>query len=195
MNDHRCLSGKYCINRTSDGAAATLKPTLCSACIQDLQGKANKLGDLLHAVTKFIGYQPSSVGAAKVNSSREPQAPLNVRALDLADEIREVIGWVDAPVRDLVSKPGVLFGGRLLSGVDRVLAVGRVWRSADQLIGFEPQFERRAAPCPECLLPTLGMWQGSGTVMCTNSDCAITMPLEEYEKHCIVKSREKKASK
>jgi hypothetical protein len=195
--EHRCRSNDRCASRTPDGAAITSKPdTLCNGCAKKLQGQLEQLPALREALRAFLGSSPVTTHGSRVHSTPEPSAPINLRALDLMDELEDVVFRVGGPkvrVADLIRRPAEKFvvwrGGRprdtYLDGVDRALAVGKAWRKADQVIGLSRTWERRAAPCPRCGLPTLGGWAGESTIHCTNSSCGTAFTRLEYENLCI----------
>ncbi|WP_207558680.1 hypothetical protein [Mycobacteroides abscessus] len=130
----------------------------------------------------------------------EPSTPYNVKVADLIDSIDEVVsvaGGYGALVRDLVQRPAdkfldAAFKVVYLTGVQRALDIRRVHSKADAVVGLGKVWERRKAPCPECDLPTLGTWVGSGTIYCTNSECATTLTQSDYEGYCVMKAESEK---
>lgn len=198
--NHRCRGGDNCVSRTTEGAAVTAKPdTLCNGCTKRLQGQLEQLPHLSTALRSFLGTSVTAAHGSKVNSTHEHSTPINLRTLDLIDEIRDVISRAGGPtiqVGDLVGRPAEEFslcrGGRLrtvyLDGVDRALAIAVVWRKADNVVGLSRTWQRRQAPCPRCGLPCLGGWLGEETIHCTNSACATSFPWSEYERLCIAKA-------
>lgn len=203
MTDFRCGSGKWCVARTPDGAAVTARAdTLCSRCVDGIQSNLDELEAVQEALRLFIGHVPRTAGASKVNASREPQVPMNLRAFDLIEEIYDVLdraGGGAIRVRDLITQPAEEFEVWLrdsprdmfLTGVQRALDIRRVWQKADAVLGFSPVWERRHAPCPQCGQATLGCWSGSGQVLCTNSDCMAAFSWKQYEEWCVIQAKGK----
>lgn len=197
--NHRCLSGKHCVSRTPDGPAVTAKPdTLCSGCITALQQCLDELPHLREALKVFMGGSMSVAYTSRVNSTPTPQTPMNVAVYDLMDEIGDVLDRTGGlRIDTLIRAPGMEFRvwrrGKpvtaVLSGVERALAVRRVHSKADNLIGFNRVWQRRAAPCPSCRLPTLGTWIGSDTVTCTNENCNSSFTRNDYDLHCLTESK------
>ena len=194
--NHRCRGGDNCVARTTDGAAITSKPdTLCRNCIKRLQVQLEQLPDLRLALRSFLGTSMTAALGSKVNSTKEHSTPINLRTLDLITEIDVVIARAGGPtiqVEDLVGRPAEQFSlrgkVRYLDGVDRALAIAAVWRKADGVVGLSRQWVRRQAPCLRCGLQTLGMWSGESSIHCTNSNCASTFTLDQYEELCMVKA-------
>lgn len=176
MTGHRCLSGKECVNRTSDGPPITVKP-LCEGCVKDIQSRLDELPNYLQMLTYFKGYKPVSVGQARVSGGgSEGSTPLNITALDLIDAVRAVVAEVGGyMVRDLITLPG---------GVQTALKVRRVSVKVAAMCGLERQWQRRRARCPDCGLATLGGWLGDDRIQCTNSECGVTFSKTEYEDYC-----------
>lgn len=199
MADHRCRSGRYCVSRTPDGAAITVKPdALCPQCIDDIQRRLEELPQLAIALRTFLGGSMKVAYESKVQATREPAAPMNVMVADLLDEIGDAIDRAEGlEVRTLVQKPAELFivwirdvqQKKYLDGVDRALDIARSHRRVTAVVGLHRVWDRRRAPCPNCHFPTLGSWVGSETIECTNSECQHRMPLAEYENYCIDQAR------
>lgn len=206
--NHRCRAAAHCVGRvpvigdgeTSYVGAITPGPdTLCNACIKRVQTQLEQLPHLNTALRSFLGTSMTAALGSKVNATHEHSTPINLRTLDLIDEIRDVTSRAGGPtiqVADLVGRPAEKFsmvrGGKLrdvyLDGVDRALAIATVWRKADGVVGLSRQWVRRATPCLRCGLQTLGMWSGESSVHCTNSSCAKTFTLDEYEKMCLIRA-------
>lgn len=199
--DSLCLSERECVARTSTGPAITAKPgTLCPRCIDDIQRCLTELPPYRELLVQFIAKPIGGGGGGpRVSGSTDPSTPVNIAVVDLLDWIDEVVassgGW-GVQVRDLVQRPAERCGPDgwpvYLTGVSRALAIRRVHGKAEALAGLSKVWERRRAPCPECELPTLGTWVGSGLVQCTNSDCQGVLDQDEYEKYCILKASERK---
>lgn len=193
LDDHRCRSGKRCVARSGTDPAATTKPdTLCPACIDQIQGLRDKLGDWQAAVTLFIGIKPVTVSESKIAASKEPASPLNLAAETLVGDIGEVLSRCGSLlVRDLVHQPAQRFKVwrndveqiTYFDGVDLALQIRSVSDRAVKLLGFSPQWERRSAPCWECGVRALGQLVGSGTVEC--SACGARQPDDDYWKYCL----------
>ncbi|SIM48992.1 Uncharacterised protein [Mycobacteroides abscessus subsp. abscessus] len=201
MTEHSCLSRKQCVSRTSTGPAITAKPdTLCTGCIRDIQRCLDELPTYRDALRVFLGSSPKTALQSKVSMTAEPSTPYNVKVADLIDSIDEVVsvaGGYGALVRDLVQRPAdkfldAAFKVVYLTGVQRALDIRRVHSKADAVVGLGKVWERRKAPCPECDLPTLGTWVGSGTIYCTNSECATTLTQSDYEGYCVMKAESEK---
>lgn len=205
--NHRCRSGEHCVSRVpgdADGpkffGAITPGPdTLCNACVKRIQTQLEQLPDLSLALRSFLGASMTAALGSKVNSTKEHSTPINLRTLDLLGEIQNVISRAGGPtiqVSDLVGRPAEKFpmpsGGKLrdvyLDGVDRALAIATMWRKVDSVVGLSRQWVRRQAPCLRCGLQTLGMWSGENSIHCTNSNCASTFTLDQYEELCMVKA-------
>ena len=200
---HRCRSGKQnCTSRTPDGAAVTMKPdTLCSGCIAQLQQMLTDLPHLAQALKAFLGGSMATAYTSKVHSTPTPAPPMNVAAYDLIDEIGDVIdraGGSGVRIDNLIREPAQAFKvwiqGRPrdadLDGVDRALAIRRVHRKADSMVGLKRVWQKRLMRCPTCDLPTMGSWFGEGTVMCTNEGCDTSLTRDEYDLMVIAKSRQ-----
>lgn len=197
--EHRCRAGKKCSARSEKQAAITSRPdTLCPACIESVQQARNKLEHIRDAVRIFICIKPVSVLESKVSSSKEPMSPLNLVAETLFGDIDDVLGRVGGYlVRDLVSQPSKRFKvwrGEVeqlvfWDGVDLALQIKRVYDRGVALLGFEPRWQRRAAPCWACNLPCLGQFTGSETVEC--SSCGARKTDADYQAYCIELARGK----
>lgn len=181
------------------GAITPGPDTLCNACVKRIQTQLEQLPHLSTALRSFLGTSMTAALGSKVNSTHEHSTPINLRTLDLINEIAAVIsraGGLTIQVGDLVNRPAEEFSmaraGKLrtvfLDGADRALAIATVWRKADNVVGLSRQWVRRQAPCLRCGLQTLGMWSGENTIHCTNSQCAETFTLDRYEELCIVKA-------
>lgn len=127
--------------------------------------------------------------------------PINLRALDLMDEMDEVVRRAgNVPVADLINQPSEKFEiwrrgqprNVYLDGVERALYIRAVWAKADQIIGLSRRWERRHMPCPKCSLPTLGNFSGSDTINCSNADCGTSFPRTDYDKLCIADAKVRK---
>lgn len=184
--DSRCLSGKRCVSRTSDGAALTARAdTLCPGCIKDIQRCLDELPTYLLALGAFLGATPKTALQSKVSMTSEPSSPYNVKVADLIDDVDEVVRRDGGmPVRDLVTQPVTRFDDRWLSGVDRALEIRKMHGRADAIVGLGRVWERRHAPCPDCGLRTLGQWSGDDQIFCTNNDCSTSLSKDEYEQWC-----------
>lgn len=199
LPSHRCRSGRWCSGRSGKDPAATAKPdTLCAACITTIQAARDNLDATQEAVRLFIGIKPVTALTSKVASTKEPASPLNLAAESLVTDIGEVVSRVgEYLIRDLVSQPTKRFkawrGGveQLVfwDGVDLALQVRAVHARAVKLLGFEPQWQRRSAPCWNCELPCLGQFTGSTTVECSN--CGSRKTDADYETYCIEMIRSK----
>lgn len=191
-DDHRCRSGKQCVNRTPEAAAATTKPdTLCPACIGEIQDCRDRLGAATDALKLFIGIKVQGVGV-KVSASKTPPAPINIAAHDLITEIDVLMFRVgNLLVRDLIKQPltKVKYWSaefeqlRVWDGVDWALQIRHLYRRALALTGFERSWQRRHAPCKDCSLPCLGQMSGSEVVQCSN--CGTCMSDVEYQNYCV----------
>ncbi|OMC55454.1 hypothetical protein A5747_13620 [Mycobacterium sp. IS-836] len=189
---HRCRSLDRCVGITPDGSAITSKPaTICNGCVKQLQDYLEQLPVIRDALRSFLGVSPTTSQGSKVNSTPEPSVPINLRALDLMDEIDEVVRRAgNVAVADLINRPAEKFTlwrrGRMretyLDGVERALYIRACWRKADQIIGLSRTWQRRHIPCPKCSLPTLGQWSGEDAIHCSNADCAISFPRNDYDK-------------
>lgn len=190
---HRCRGGRWCTARSGKEPAATVKPeSLCPACISAIQTARDTLDATQQAVRLFVGIKPVTALTSKVTSTKEPQSPLNLAAEALVTDIDEVISRVgNYLIRDLVSQPAARFkawrgGAEQLvywDGVDLALQLRAVHARAVKLLGFEPQWQRRSAPCWACRLPCLGQLTGSATVEC--SACGERKTDKDYEAYCI----------
>lgn len=204
MIDLRCRSGKTCVARTSDGAALTSQPTLCHGCITDIQKRLTELPHLAAALNTFKGTWGGVSYEARVTGSKEPPIPLNVGALDLIDEIGDVIdragGYRVIDLITLAAEDYIVWrrGERQavdLDGVMRALDIRRVHTKAESMVGLNRVWQRRAAACPNCHLPTLGSWLGDEQILCTNGDCLSAFTRTAYEEACIEQSRNEKGKK
>ncbi|QPO16734.1 hypothetical protein SEA_KASHFLOW_130 [Mycobacterium phage KashFlow] len=175
-SDHRCHSGEYCVALTPDGAALTTRmDTLCHGCITRLQEQYDELRVIRKVLEMFKGGLWGQSGEAKVSSSSEPSPPLNVHALDVINEVEEVLEDVGSlPVADLV---------RHENGVSRSLRIGKVWCQSDGIIGISRVWSRRFANCPECEQRTLGCYAGSESIECAS--CNIRLTRDEYSVLCL----------
>lgn len=197
--EHRCLSGAHCVSRTPDGPAITAKhDTLCGGCVIDIQRRSDQLPDLRNALKVFLGGSMSVTYTSKVNSTHQPQPPMNVTVYDLIDEIGDVIDRTGGlPIETLIRAPGEFFlvwrRGKpvktALSGVDRALDVRRIHHKADGLVGLNRVWQKRHAPCPHCGLLTLGSWIGSDTIACANEGCDSSFTRDDYDKHCLTEAK------
>lgn len=179
---------------TSDGPAITVKQdTLCAACIQAIQKCLEELPHLAVALRVFLGVTPKTALTSRISSTPEPACPLDPRVDELLGDIGDVIDRTGGiRVADLVRQPDMLFvvwvrderRSQYLSGVDRALDIRRVHNRANKIIGFDRVWQKRHAPCPQCGFPTLGNWVGDSTITCTEEDCGLVMPLENYEGYC-----------
>lgn len=191
--DHRCRSGKRCVARSGEDAAATAKPhTLCPSCIDSLQKCRDQLIAAQDAVRILVGMKPVTAQTSKISATKEPATPLNLAAETLVTDIDEVLSRVgNYLVRDLVSQPEKKFKAwrgdyeQLVfwDGVSLALQIGTVYRRAMKLIGFEAQWQRRLAPCWSCKFPCLGQFTGSETIECSN--CGERKTDEEYQSYCL----------
>jgi hypothetical protein len=191
--DYRCRAGKRCVARCGQDAAATVKPsTLCASCISDLQESRDRLVAARDAVKVFIGIKPVTALQSKIAPTKQPASPLNLAADTLMGEIDDVLSRVgNLLVRDLVSKPATRFKvwqgdyEQIIywDGVTLALQIGSVYRKAVKLLGFEQQWQRRAAPCWSCEMPFLGQFSGSETVECSN--CGERKTFSDYQEYCL----------
>lgn len=173
-------------------SAATTKPNvLCPACIEAIQYRRNRLPSVQEAVRLFIGIKPVSAQQSKVAASGEPQSPLNLAAETLVTDIDEVLSRVgNYLIRDLVAQPAQRFKvwrgdcEQIVywDGVDLALQIDATYRRAFKLLGLEPQWQRRTAPCRVCGLPCLGQFTGSTTIQCSN--CGDQLIDSDYQEYC-----------
>lgn len=191
--EHRCRSGRLCAARSKEKGAVTTKPdTICAACITAIQKARDKLPELREAVTIFVGIKPVTAQSSKVSATKEPASPLNLAAESLVTDIDEVLSRVgNYLIRDLVNRPAEKFKAWLggveqlvfWDGVDLAFQVRRVHSRAVTLVGLEPQWLRRHAPCWNCKLSCLGQFAGSTTVEC--SGCGARKTDEDYDAYCV----------
>lgn len=191
--NHRCRAGRRCSARSGKVAAATVKPnTLCQTCIASIQAARDRLVSVQDAVRIFVGIKPSTAQTSKVSATKEPQSPLNLAAETIVTDIDEVLSRVgNYLIRDLVSQPHSRFKAWrgnaeqivFWDGVDLALQVRSVHARAVGLLGFDPQWERRTAPCWSCRLPCLGQFIGSETVECSN--CGERKTAADYQNYCV----------
>lgn len=199
-DNHFCRAADSCVSRTADGPAITSKPrTICFGCTRRLQTQLEELPHLKLALQSFKAASLTGEHGSKVNATPTPSTPLNLRVVDLVDEIDAVISRAGGPtirISDLVNRPAEEFtvwrggrlGGQLLDGVDRALAIGVVWRKADSVVGLSRQWVKRQAPCPRCNETKLGMWSGEDSVHCMSPACGETYTLGQYEDFCLIKA-------
>ena len=197
--DDRCRSGKRCAAHTADGPAVTVKHhTLCAQCVVDIQHRYDQLPDVALALKCFKGGSMKVAYESKVSATKVPAVPLNLTVVVLLDDIDELDSFVNGyRIQDLIMQPAQEFHDWIngveqrvfYDGVDRALRVRRVHHRVSDAVGLAPVWQRRAAPCPDCLLPTLGQWGGANVVQCGNIDCGMSMPMDEYERLCIERSR------
>jgi hypothetical protein len=201
--NHRCRAAIHCVGRVPVtegdersyvGAITPGPDTLCNGCVKRIQTQLEQLPHLSTALRSFLGTSMTAALGSKVNSTPTPSAPINLRNLDLIDQIQGVIdraGGSTVQISDLVGKPVEEFtiGGRIrpLDGVDRALAIGAVWRKADGVVGLGRTWQKRNAPCPRCGLACLGGFLGEDTIHCTNSSCAKSFPWDQYQSLCLAK--------
>lgn len=198
-DDHRCRASRRCVARSGKDPAAVAKPqTLCPSCIDAIQSDRDALVAVQDAVRVFVGIKPVTAQASKVSASREPSSPLNLGADKIVTDIDEVLSRVgNYLIRDLVSQPAARFKAwrgdceQLVywDGVDLALQVRSVHAAAVALLGFERQWQRRAAPCWNCHMPCLGQFTGSSTVEC--SSCGARKTDSDYQQYCIDLARGK----
>lgn len=197
LPNHRCRSGRWCVARSGQQSAAVAKRgTICTACVASIQAARDRLVALQDAVRIFIGIKPVTALTSKVSATKEPHSPLNLAAEAVVSEIDAVLSRVgNYLIRDLVSQPSAKFKTwrgdveQLVywDGVDLALQVRAVHARAVKLLGFEPQWQRRAAPCWNCELPCLGQFTGSETVEC--SSCGARKSDTDYQNYCIELAR------
>lgn len=197
--EHRCRAGRWCVARSGKESALTVRPdTLCPACIEAIQVARNRLPAIQDAVRLFIGIKPVTAQTSKVAATKEPQSPLNLAAETMVTDIDEVLSRVgNYLIRDLVSQPKQRFKAwrrdaeQLVywDGVDLAMQIRSVHARAVGLLGFEPQWQRRSAPCWACQLPCLGQLVGSETVECSN--CGERKTVTNYQQYCIEIARGK----
>lgn len=141
---------------------------------------------------------------ARVQSSKEPPIPLHINILDLIEECADVFDRTGGyMIHDLVThgpeKWIIWRNGKRreteLDGVTRALDVRRVYQKAANRVGFDKVWQRRAAACPNCHLPTLGSWVGEENILCTNEDCLSAFTRTAYEELCITQARNDKGKK
>ena len=191
--DYRCRAGKRCAARCGQDPAATVKPsTLCPSCIGSLQESRDRLLAARDAVKVFVGIKPVTALTSKIASTKQPASPLNLAADTLMGEIDDVLSRVgNFLVRDLVSQPAARFKvwqgdyEQIIywDGVTLALQIGSVYRKAVRLLGFEQQWQRRAAPCWSCNMAFLGQFTGSETVECSN--CGERKTFGDYQTYCL----------
>jgi hypothetical protein len=191
--EYHCRSGKRCLGRTKDGPAITAKfDTICAACIQDIQRQIDELPHLAVALRAFLGVTPKTALQSRVKSTPEPACPLDPRVDELLTDIEDVIDRTDGlRVADLVQQPAMKFivwfkddrRETYLTGIDRALAIRRVYARANAILGFDRIWVKRHAPCPQCGLPTLGAFIGSSNIECR--DCAFVLSLDEYSQYLL----------
>lgn len=197
LPNHRCRAGRRCAARSGKLAAATTKQhTLCTACVTAIQAARDRLPAVQEAVRVFVGIKPVTAQTSKVSATKEPQSPLNLAAETMVTDIDEVLSRVgNYLIRDLVSQPRQRFktwrrdAEQLVywDGVDLALQVRAVHARAVSLLGFEPQWQVRPAPCWSCQLPSLGQFIGSETVEC--STCGARKTVADYQRYCIELAR------
>lgn len=144
------------------------------------------------AVRVFVGIKPVTAMVSKVSATPEPSSPLNLAAESLVSDINEVLSRVGKYlIRDLVSQPASRFKMwrrdveqlAYWDGVDLALQVRSVHAKASKLLGFDREWLRKPVPCWSCEQRTLGQWNGSDTVECSN--CGVRKTEAEYQEFCI----------
>lgn len=140
----------------------------------------------------MVGIKPVTVAVSRVRSTPMPACPMNLTAETLVSDIDEVLSRVGSLlVRDLVHRPPQVFQHWrrdceqkiMWDGIDLAMQIRRVHQRAVKLLGIEPQWQRRAAPCWACASPTLGQLSGSATVECSN--CGDRKTDDDYQIYCI----------
>lgn len=200
LDGHRCRSGpRRCVARSGKSAAATAKPdTLCPACIAAIQSDRDTMHATQDAVRLFVAIKPVTAQSSKVKATKSPAAPINLAAETIITDMDEVLSRVgNLLIRDLVTQPSTRFKSWIngveqlvfWDGVDLALQVRSVCGRAVKLLGFEPQWQRRSAPCWSCGVPALGQFTGSVTVEC--SACGERKTDTDYESYCIELARGK----
>jgi hypothetical protein len=116
--------------------------------------------------------------------------------VDMADEIWDTIdATAGYRVVDLITLPAEewLIGGYRVvrDGVDRALKIRWVHAKAEKMVGLNKVWQRRAASCPQCQLPTLGGWVGEDLIHCTNEECLAHFTKDEYEEVCLEQARKR----
>ena len=195
---HKCRSGKYCVSRTGDGPAVTVKPnTICNGCVEDVERRRKELPQLVSALGSFIGRTPQTALQSKISRSMRAQPPLDVNVLSVRDEAEQLLAKIgNLLVRDLCRQQPQLYDvwrhgkytQQYLDGVDLALEIRRLHRRVESMVGLAPAFEKRRAPCPRCGLSTLGCIIGSGSVVCSNGDCGWVGTDDSYQAHCLFKA-------
>lgn len=177
---------------TSDGPAITTN-TLCAACVQAIQKCLDELPHLAVALRAFLGVTPKTALQSKVRSTPEPACPLDPRVDQLLTDIWDVIDRTDGlKIIDLIRQPAmkfVIWMGEVrrelyLAGWERALDIRRVHARANKIIGFEPEWRKRHAPCPQCGESTLGHWVGDDNITCTGEECGLVLSPEAYDMYC-----------
>lgn len=188
MSEQRCRAGELCVALTSSGAAITARP-LCHGCVDVIEEQLGQLPDLQLALRSLLknSIVPQGGGAKVSGGSTEASTPINLHALTLIDTIDDVLDWVGGVrIADLINRPTQEVAGRQLDGTHIALLVNRVWRQAEQSLGFQRAWFQRMAPCPKCDLRTLGSFSGSDVIQCSN--CGGAMSRDEYIRICTIKS-------
>lgn len=180
MNDYRCASGQRCVALTSSGPAIVHRDTICHRCCQSVQVQLDELPNILSVLPLFKSRLGGESGEAKVRSSKDAPAPLNVAVVDLDTDIRVILEHVTVRVVDLASHE---------DGVWWIGAIRKAYSQADKLIGISRHFSPRFAKCPTCDLRCLGSFAGEDSVHC--SSCGEVLTLAEYSSLCIKVAREK----
>lgn len=137
---------------------------------------------------------------SKVHATHEPAAPINIHVLDLISAVGDALDYADGrDIADLIRQPSEQFTlwARhdddekivYLDGVDRALKIRGIHQKISDVVGLAPVWQKRHAPCPQCRLPTLGMFIGGDTVQCGNDECLTKLTLTEYEQYCIEESK------
>ncbi|MBB3752454.1 hypothetical protein FHT44_004966 [Mycolicibacterium sp. BK634] len=216
IEQHRCRVGIHCCAGTPEGAAVTLQPnTICHICVIKLQHQLDQLagrqpiktGDTEATVQKLLrdSVQLSLVpqgGGAKVSTGkREAPVPLNLHALDVIDELDQVLDLVGgSTIANLIRQGPELVTVRIkgnpeqgwIDGVHKAMAVGVVWRKIDSIIGISIAWEQRHAACNGCGRRTLGSYAGADhNHYASCSNCGATFTRDEYGALCDAELKKK----
>lgn len=163
---------------TSEGAAITSRP-LCTYCVNQIQQRLDQLPDYMLALRSHVRNSiVAQSGGAKVASSKEAPTPINLHALDLINQIAAIlVDWEGVKVVDLITQQ---------DGVPAALHISKVWKRAEDQVGFTAVWERRFGACPRCQLSTLGSFSGSANIQCSN--CGGAMTRQEYARITLVRA-------
>lgn len=189
---------------TKEGPVEATRGVLCERCYENIDKALPEVGAVLYHLREVMVMQSKGQNDGSQRTMKDPPAPLNLHALDLALQIfwslfeyQPKVGWEPWEYLELAEAEAIIIQRNLpsMSNQRRIVSLiplPRLIRHAKQQFPMQEQTRKTALPCPQCNKRTIYMPpQAVGDnleVVCF--DCGFRIPPEKMEFYANLAERE-----